>query len=117
MARIRAHRRAPAHDVHVLARWRGSMADRGDTDRLAVVSMNDVAGRGTHRPWRSRATDARSPVSGPVGNDGQAVACAPSSPRALVPTSSGRRGASPVVTTSRPAALSGSGLAPQPDDP
>src|SRR5699024_3122873 len=68
MARIRAHRRAPAHDVHVLARWRGSMADRGDTDRLAVVSVNDVAGRRTHRPWRSRATDARSPVSGAVGN-------------------------------------------------
>src|SRR5690625_7834419 len=64
MARIRAHRRAPAHDVHVLARWRGSMADRGDTDRLAVVSMNDVAGRRTHRPWRSRATDARSPGTG-----------------------------------------------------
>src|SRR5690625_5554351 len=60
------------------------MADRGDTDRLAVVSMNDVAGRRTHRPWRSRATDARSPVSGAVGNDGQTVACAPSSPRGLV---------------------------------
>src|SRR5699024_375780 len=100
MARIRTHRRAPAHDVHVLARWRGSMADRGDTDRLAVVSMNDVAGRRTHRPWRSRATDARSPVSGAVGNDGQTVACAPSSPRGLVHISSGRRRESSVVTNS-----------------
>src|SRR5699024_2103236 len=83
-------RRAPAHDVHVLARWRGSMADRGDTDRLAVVSMNDVAGRRTHRPWRSRATDARSPVSGAAGSDGQTVACAPARPRGLVHRWGGR---------------------------
>src|SRR5699024_149087 len=118
------HRRAPAHDVHVLARWRGSMADRGDTDRLAVVSMNDVAGRRTHRPWRSRATDARSPVSGAVGNGGrtgawaasrprglahisgavghadQTVAGAPSRPRVLVHIPSGPRRESSVVTNS-----------------